>query len=153
MRRRIRRLIESFSAAGCGVRLCLQNERNFRIHLVSALYVLVLALMGGLNAPEFALVFICFALVIGAEMFNTAIELMCDRQGGRFDTVTKAIKDISAGAVLVCAVFACGVGLVLFARPPVLHGITRILRTYPAGLAAFVLSVPAALIFIKGRNA
>ncbi len=152
MRRHIRRLIESFTVAGCGVRLCLKNERNFRIHLMAALYVLVFALIGRLDAGEFALVFICIALVIGAEMFNTAIELLCDRQSGRFDTVTKAIKDISAGAVLVCAVFACGVGVAMFARPLVVTWIIRTLRAYPVGLAALVLSVPAALIFIKGRK-
>ena len=60
---------------------------------------------------------IAAALVIVAEMFNTAIEAAIDVATTSFDPRAKMAKDVAAGAVLVCAFVAVGVGLHGLRRP------------------------------------
>lgn len=46
------------------------------------------------------------ALVISAEIFNTCIEMICDKICPDYDETIGKIKDLSAAGVLVCALFA-----------------------------------------------
>ena len=55
---------------------------------------------------------ICFVLV--AEMINTAVEAAVDVASTSFDPLAKLAKDIAAGAVLIAAVNAVGVGYLVF---------------------------------------
>jgi diacylglycerol kinase len=115
-------------------------------------YVLVFALIGRLSVSKLAVLLLCFAVVISAEMFNTAIELICDREGSRFDTVTKAIKDISAGAVLTGAACSVGVGIIVFARREVWVNILDAIRVFPAAAVLLIGSVPMAILFVRGKK-
>ena len=147
---RIRKLRQSFICAARGISLCIRTERNFRIHLCTAFFVSGLAKIAGFSTVEFALLFLCFASVMTAELFNTAIESICDLRGDQYSLKIKAIKDISAGAVLITAVFTALIGAVLFLRTEVLHTIALFFRT-PGGLASLLL-IPAALFFILGKR-
>jgi len=60
-----------------------------------------------------ALVLVC-ALVMMAEMFNTAIEAAVDMITDRYHPAAKFVKDIAAGAVLVSAITALVVGSIIF---------------------------------------
>ena len=53
-------------------------------------------------------------MVIGAELFNTAIERLVDLVSPRRNPLAGQVKDIAAGAVLVCALAAIAVGLIIF---------------------------------------
>lgn len=48
-----------------------------------------------------SIIYICAGIVYSAEMFNTAIEHLCDRITIQKDYDIKLVKDISAGAVLL----------------------------------------------------
>lgn len=63
---------------------------------------------------EFIVVILCIAMVMAAEMINTAIEQICDRVTRERDAEIKTIKDISAGAVLITAIAAIVCGLIIF---------------------------------------
>ena len=55
-----------------------------------------------------------FALVIGGELFNTAIETVVDIAMPKIDERAKKAKDVSASAVLVFAIGAFIIGLLIF---------------------------------------
>ena len=74
MKKNIRKLHESFLNAFRGLGLCIHGERNFRVHMVTAFYVTIFALLGEATAAEASILCVCFGLTMGAELMNTAIE-------------------------------------------------------------------------------
>jgi diacylglycerol kinase len=103
----------SFVHAWHGVLHVFKHERNARMHLLSAVFVMGLWL--GLSDAELAAVFFAVIIVFLAEMFNSAIERTLDLIDVKENPRIKLIKDMSAGAVLVAAVAALVVGVAIFA--------------------------------------
>jgi diacylglycerol kinase (ATP) len=60
------------------------------------------------------MVVMCIGTVIAAELFNTAIEKLVDLVSPERHPVAGQVKDIAAGAVLICAVAAAIIGLIIF---------------------------------------
>jgi len=58
-----------------------------------------------------AIIWLCFAMVIGIELINTSIEALCDKVEPKQDPQIKKVKDIAAGAVLFVSICAAIVGL------------------------------------------
>lgn len=146
--RNVRSLGKSFQYAFRGVRYCIRNERNMRIHLTFTAYVLAFSPFFGLTRGEYAALLIVIGLVLATEAANTAVEAFVNLQTQHYDTLARIAKDVAAGAVFITALFALAVGLVLFLRPDKLLGILRMLLENPLAGLVFLLSVPAALLFI-----
>lgn len=142
------RFLKSLKYAFRGVIYCINNERNMRIHTVAALYVFAFSFFFDLTRTQYALLFITFAMVMGAELFNTVAEEISDMLASSFHPVVRIIKDLAAGAVLVFAGFAVGVGLCLFWRPAVLLSIVQLFLSNPLYLCALVLVTVAGMVFI-----
>ena len=53
-------------------------------------------------------------MVIGGELFNTAIETIVDMVCPNKDNMAKKAKDISAGAVLMNAIMSLIIGILIF---------------------------------------
>ena len=53
---------------------------------------------------EWLIIIIAIAIVIAAEMANTAVEYLCDHVTKEYNDAIKAVKDITAGAVLITAI-------------------------------------------------
>ena len=87
-----KKMINSFKNAFNGMIVSFKQERNMKIHIC----------------------IICFALVIGGELFNTAIEIIVDIAMPNFNEKAKKAKDISAGAVLVLAIASAIIGFIIF---------------------------------------
>lgn len=147
----VRSLAKSFRNAFRGIVFCVKNERNMRIHLSAAAYVLVFSPFFHLSAAEYALLLTVICMVLSAETVNTAIEAAINLQTQWYDNLARIGKDVAAGAVLICAVFAVAVGLVLFLRPPVLLAIVCFLIGNPLWGVLFLLTLPADILFIIGR--
>ncbi len=61
------------------------------------------------------IVCIClFVLVIGGELFNTAIEIAVDLAMPKINDNAKKSKDIAAGGVLVLVIGSAIIGLIIF---------------------------------------
>ena len=121
----------SFAAAGRGIGLCLSAEPHMRFHTAAAVAVLCLSPFFELDAVRYAVLLLTFALVIAAEMVNTALERITDVQSPTYSAHAAAVKDIAAGAVLVCAIFAVGVGVCLFHSA---EGWARVIRFFGVSL-------------------
>lgn len=148
MNHEIRRLRQSFQYAWQGFRACVRTERSFRIHLTAAVYVSVFALLGGLDVVKYAVLCLCFALMMAAELLNTAIERLCDKQAAGYDEQIRQAKDIAAAAVFLCALFCVVVGAVFFLPGGALWRAVCVLCRHIWGLILFSLSLPAASVFI-----
>ncbi len=107
-------IIESFNYAIEGVIHVLRTQRNMRIHFLVAVAVLVWALVADVSKLELIALLLAISFVLIAEMLNTAIEGAIDVATTSFDPMAKLAKDIAAGAVLIAAVNAIGVGYLVF---------------------------------------
>jgi len=91
----------------------LRSERSLQTQL--AILVVMVAVLGYLQPPAvwWALVSLCAAGVIGAELFNTAIERLADHLHPDLHPQIRIVKDCAAAAVLCAALGALGVGIAL----------------------------------------
>lgn len=104
--------LHRFRFAATGIRVALR-ESSFRTQLVFgvlagiALAVLQPALIW------WALVGAMVSLVLAAELFNTALEQICDHLHPEQHPNIKIVKDASAGAVLLLSVGSLWVALLM----------------------------------------
>lgn len=108
------RLLRSFGHAWDGIRLAVRSQRNLQIHLAATLAAVLLGLNSHLAGWEWGCLILCIGLVWVAELFNTAIEILCDRITQEQDDHIRQVKDIAASAVLVASVIAVFVALLIF---------------------------------------
>jgi len=89
------------------------SESSFKTHLVAAVAVLV-ALVWLRPAPLWwALVALAVAVVLAAELANTAVERLADRLHPERHPEIKLVKDCLAAAVLVASLGALAVAAAL----------------------------------------
>ncbi|HAF17052.1 MAG: diacylglycerol kinase family protein [Thermacetogeniaceae bacterium] len=105
---------ESINDALSGIKHCLLTQRNIKIHLAAAVLVLLASWLLGLSRLEFAVVIFAIALVLTAEMFNTAVEEAIDLYVKTYSTGARLAKHVAAGAVLTAAICAVVIGLLIF---------------------------------------
>lgn len=108
------RLAYSLAHAMDGLVSGLKAERNMIIHFGVMALATVFGLLLRLSALEWCVLLIFFALVIGAELINTAIEATVDLVTKERHPAAKLAKDTAAAGVLVCALAAALAGLIIF---------------------------------------
>lgn len=98
-----------------GIRLALKSERNIRVHFVIAMMVITSGIVLKFSPAEFCLMLIAIALVIIAEMVNSAIEFSLDAIfHNRYSKLVGMAKDIAAGAVMIATFISLAIGILLF---------------------------------------
>ena len=105
--------ISSFKYAIKGLHLA-WNEPNFIIEVYVALLVLLAGLFFHITHEEWLVVILTIGIVLAAELFNTALEALCDMLRPTHDPHVAKIKDLSAGAVLAIGITAWIVGIKIF---------------------------------------
>jgi len=107
--------VGTYSNALKGVRLALKSEKNIRVHFAVALIVLASGLFLQFTAVELSILLLTIALVIIAEMVNSAIEFSLDSIfHNRFSKLVGMAKDIAAGAVMIATYVSIAIGILLF---------------------------------------
>lgn len=107
-------LYKSFLNAFRGVFAMMKTERNFQIELLAFFINLFLIFYLKLTSADAALILLASAAVLSAEIFNTAIEKICDIIQPDFDQRIGFIKDIAAGAVVLIAVISVIIGVLVY---------------------------------------
>lgn len=126
---KIERLVRSFRYAFGGILKAFISEQNLRIHAIVLIIVFISAYLLNLSHVKWVLIILISALVISAELFNTAIEKLCDAVcGGKEHKTVGFVKDVSSAAVLVNAIAAILVGIIIFS-PPIIKIIANLLRS------------------------
>jgi diacylglycerol kinase len=106
--------LKSFRIALEGIKYVLITQQNARVHAVITLAVFLFAFILRINRVELVSLLLAIGLVWTAEIFNTAMEVMVDVVSPEHSQGAKIIKDISAGAVLICAIISILVGILTF---------------------------------------
>ena len=109
-----KRLINSFKYAGTGIITSFKSEKNMKIHFLAIFVVVVLGFVLHISGLEWIACVILFGGVIGAEMFNTAIETVVDMVMPYKNPKAKIAKDVAAGGVLVWAVCSVIIAGIIF---------------------------------------
>ncbi|EPR12767.1 diacylglycerol kinase family protein [Ruminiclostridium papyrosolvens] len=118
--------IESFNNAFQGIWYTIVNERNMKIHLVIGTIVILLSLWVRVSKIEFTILCLTVAMVICFELINTAVEVVVNIIVDVYHPKAKIIKDVSAGAVFVSAIFSIVIGLLIL-WDKVIHKLTILL--------------------------
>lgn len=106
----------SFLFAIQGMRTALRTERNIRIMIGAAALTVVAGLVVRLDSASWAVILLCCAVVISAELLNTAIETTVDLVSPEFHPLAGRAKDIAAGAVWLLSLVVGIVGVLVFAH-------------------------------------
>lgn len=110
----LKKRIKAFVYAFNGLLEATKQDVPLKIHFLATGVVIAMAWYFQVSRVEWMFLMLACALVIGAELFNTAIERMCDVFHPEKSENVKYIKDVSAAAVLVVTLFAVFVGVHVF---------------------------------------
>lgn len=111
----IEKHIRSFGYALKGLHLAWREEFNFRFEMLFAVATAGMGAYFRISLTEWLFIIAWFSIVLAAEVFNTALEELCDMLRPTHDPHVGKIKDLSAGAVLVASVGAAATGFLIFA--------------------------------------
>lgn len=109
-----RRFVRAVGFARSGWSYAWRTQPPFRVEVAVAVIAIVAA--STLRTGVVAVV-LASALVLVAELFNTAVEAAVDLAAPAPHPLAAAAKDVAAAAVLVAALGAVGVGLSVFGPP------------------------------------
>jgi len=110
----MKRLLTSIGHGLRGIGYTLRTQPNMRIHLLLAIAVAIAGGWLNISAGDWLAVIVAITLVTGAELFNTAIESLCDAVHPDQHPLIGHAKDTSAGAVLLASIAAGVIGLIVF---------------------------------------
>lgn len=138
----MKNVINSFKNAVIGIYSALRTERNLRFHFAIANLIVIFAYFFGLGKCEWAVLILSISCVIACELINTGIENAVDTATKEYCETAKLAKDVSAGAVLVSAIFSVIIGFILF------FDVERILKTLEYIFKNPIILVPCLVIGI-----
>jgi diacylglycerol kinase (ATP) len=109
----LRKWVDSANNAIEGILHAAKTQRHLRYHFYSAIAVLVLSYILGVERTDFLIISIAVILVLLAEMINTAIEYVVDMISPEHSEKARIAKDVAAGAVLITAFGAAVLGYII----------------------------------------
>jgi len=114
VKRKYIKLLLKFRYAFRGIVIAFKTQKSFRIHIITAIVIYSLSIVLNISLVEWVFTNAAVLFVLVAELFNTAIEHLCDFIHYQPNRVIKAIKDISAAAVLIAVLNSIITGSVIF---------------------------------------
>ena len=114
LRKKRKKLRNSFKYAFEGIIEAWKTEQNLKIHFVIMALVIIAGFIFKISAMEWIVCLLLFAIVISLELINTAIETTVDIAMPDINEKAKYAKDIAAGAVLFSAMISVIIGLIIF---------------------------------------
>jgi len=93
-----------------GLWYLVRHEHNAWIHLAASAAAIGAGLMLHISLSDWRWLILSIGLVWAAEAGNTAIEQLCNLVHQARHPTVKRVKDVAAGAVLLCAIAAAAIG-------------------------------------------
>lgn len=110
----MRKFLLSFTYAWKGLSYAFRTQLNFKVHSLTALLALFLGYTLNLSTGEWLWIFLAIGMVLIAELFNTALEVLVDLVSPGYHAKAGIVKDVAAAAVLLTAFLAVMIGLMVF---------------------------------------
>ncbi len=139
--------MKCFKYAIRGIIFVINSERNMRVHLCFAFYVILAGTVTQISAAQWAAVLICISLVCAAECFNSAVEKLCDTLHPEKSENIKNVKDASAAAVMCIAAASAIVGGIVFFNREKIAAALDFAKAQPVLAGLIILTLIPALVF------
>ncbi len=110
-------LSSSFGFAFSGIWFTIKKERNIKIHLLATILAILAGIYFKISRTEWLVLVLIISLVLAAEVFNSAIEQICNLLKEKLSlnyNQTTLIRNFSAGAVLILAIGSVILGIIIF---------------------------------------
>lgn len=106
--------LKAFGHALNGIGLLFKDGAHARIHLLAVFVVSLLAYKLDVSSADWIHLILCYALVIGLEALNSAIEYVVDLASPEYHELAKKAKDVAAAAVLIAAIGSVIIAVLIF---------------------------------------
>ena len=107
---------KSFLFAIQGFRTAVVTERNIKVMLAVGALAVAAGIVLRIDLLSWAIILLCCAAVIMAELFNTAVETIVDLVSPEFHPLAGRAKDIAAAAVWFLSFVVAIVGVLVYAN-------------------------------------
>src|SRR3989344_4335536 len=108
------KIVNSFIHAFNGIATTWKEEINFRIEVLSALFIFFAIFYFDFSFVESVICILLVTLVLAAEIVNTAIEDLCNKVEPLSDPLIGKVKDTMSAFVLIITIGALIVGVIVF---------------------------------------
>ena len=108
-------MIQKFAPAITGLLDGFQHPA-IRLQWVLACLTILAGIILHLEFQEWCFVLIAIGMVLVAEVFNTCVEKLCDLYSLEQNEKIRAIKDLSAGSVLIASLMALVLAIIILLR-------------------------------------
>jgi diacylglycerol kinase len=105
--------VEKFRDAFRGLREGVRGQSSFRVHFAAAVSVVAAGSVLRVNLVEWSILLLAITVVLTAEMFNSALEMLAKAITSRHDHHLGLGLDAGSGAVLTASIGAAVVGTVV----------------------------------------
>ena len=106
--------MKKFRHAFNGMYYAVLNELSMRTHGLMMGVAIIAGFYFEITPTQWVLQLVLFALLIGFEMINTAIERLTDELYPEWNERARVIKDVAAGSVLLSAIIAFLSGIIIY---------------------------------------
>lgn len=146
-------LWQSFQFAGKGLQAAFWSQRTMRVHMGVATAVSVATVWLDLPVFSAGLLVLAMAVVLAAELMNTAVETLVDLEVGRaHHELAGRAKDLAAAGVVVTAAGAALVGVMVLGPPAAAAIGAGRLDALAVGRAATLLAVIGLVAVVLRRT-
>lgn len=109
-----KKFFRSFKYAWQGLRHAWRTEQSFKMQIIIALIVIILAVYFRIPAVKSLILGLTILMVLSFELVNTMAERIIDLVEPAFQDKIGHIKDVLAAAVLIAALGSVIIGLAIF---------------------------------------
>lgn len=113
-KRSIKRFFNSIKNSINGYKYAYINEQSLTIHAILTILVLFSGFYFQISKMQWAILVVVMAMVIIAELLNTAIEATVDLVTREYNELAKVAKDCASAAVFTASILAAGLYLYVF---------------------------------------
>lgn len=90
------------------------NEQSLTLHAVLTIIVLISGFYFHISKMQWAILVVVMAIIMIAELLNTAIEAVVDMVTDKYHPLAKIAKDCASAAAFIASVLAIGLYLYVF---------------------------------------
>jgi diacylglycerol kinase len=105
--------VQKFRSAASGFKLGAREQSSFAVHFAATVLVVLIAAGLRVDWVRWCLLLACIALVLTAEMFNSALEHLAKAVDRAENSYIAVALDIASAAVLTAAVGAAVIGSIV----------------------------------------
>lgn len=107
-------MIKRFKHPFEGLIALLRKDKNFLLHLIAALFVIIISVLFNITRTEWLFIIIAISAVLFMEVINTSVEYVVDLVIDEYHPLAKYAKDTASLAVLIASMMSLLIGMIIF---------------------------------------